>query len=180
MAWGPARRFRRERFGMLSNRETTALYKHLSAHPMDPKLRSSSPMRLMMFAANRTCGAILSGRPCARLQRHCEQRSRVCSKISISALRRHERRRWRVCARTSVHFGGSIGLRSPNASMPTAASLLSHQNNVTAQGTGRGHGYWMGKRARILGSGEAARAFVGPRAAVLFWFGCYGEGTEVT
>ena len=86
----------------------------------------------MIFVANRTCGAILGARQFAYLPRICVQRSRACSKISISDPRRHGQGRWHKCAPMSVRFGGSIGRKSPNASTKTAASKLTRPNSITA------------------------------------------------
>ena len=122
----------------------------------------------MIFVANRTCGAILGARQFAYLPRICVQRSRACSKISISDPRRHGQRRWHKCAPMSVRFGGSIGRKSPNASTKTAASKLTRPNSITAIRDAGGN-IWLpcltpGRQSPVIGNGIERQRTVRNRA----------------
>ena len=87
----------------------------------------------MIFAANRTCGAILGARQFAYLPRICVQRSRACSKISISDPRRHGQPKMaRMCSDVGSLWRVHWAEIAERLYTKTAASNLTRPNSLTA------------------------------------------------
>ena len=153
---------------MLSNRETTALYKHLSASPMDPQITKLIQDALDDLRSEPDLWSDFRRQAIRVLATNLRAMVEGMFEDFYFGPETARTAKMAQCAPMSVRFGGSIGRKSPNASTKTAASKSTRPHSITAIRDSGGN-IWLpcltpGRQSPVIGNGIERQRTVRNRA----------------